>query len=312
MPILNRYWWLQRVGGVLLAIVIVGYVAYESGLFHDFGVGGTGTLGGVSPCDFAFIILMFVGAIGVFGDSFRSHDRFRLRLAAIGGEQGAIPRFEISVDPGRAPDVSTERLELLWRATRLTRRICTTIYVTFCILSGGAWLFALYAAYLAATTKPLSPWTFDLPTVEYVVPLIAVFIACPLGVGIVTVGLPAVRGKPFGVSAGGDGITSYPKVGRSRLIRWEEMRLLEVATTDSYSQQSHAFRLYGRDAIAEWTDNPPSRVYSLGMTKDEFLERHQALLDLIAARTGLVPRTFDPPPRPRGRTDWPLWQPPPG
>ena len=38
---------------------------------------------------------------------------------------------------------------------------------------------------------------------------------------------------------------------------------------------------------------PPSRWVSLGLSSQEFRERHQALLDLIVARTGLVPRTLD-------------------
>jgi hypothetical protein len=36
-------------------------------------------------------------------------------------------------------------------------------------------------------------------------------------------------------------------------------------------------------------------VGAAGMTPGEYAARHQALLDLIAARTGLTPRTFDTP-----------------
>jgi hypothetical protein len=37
----------------------------------------------------------------------------------------------------------------------------------------------------------------------------------------------------------------------------------------------------------------PTWEMAAGLTRLELEERHQALLDLIAARTGLLPRTFE-------------------
>jgi hypothetical protein len=91
--------------------------------------------------------------------------------------------------------------------------------------------------------------------------------------------------------ANSDGLWYYPRILKRRFFRWDEVRLLEVYLPKN--EHYRAYRLYGRDSIARWLELPPSKWVSLGMSKAEFEQRHQALLDLIVARTGLLPRTLD-------------------
>ncbi len=102
--------------------------------------------------------------------------------------------------------------------------------------------------------------------------------------------LPSIWGRPYGMRASSDGFWFYPKVGRKRFFRWEEIRLFEVDPTADKSFVT--YRVYGRGAIAHWLKQPPSSFVTLDLTRQEFEQRHQALLNLIAARTHLLPRTL--------------------
>ena len=104
--------------------------------------------------------------------------------------------------------------------------------------------------------------------------------------------LPWERGRPYGVTANNEGLWYYPKGWKRRFLRWDEVCLLEVSIPKR-ERSLRAYKIYGRRTLASWLAVPPSKWVEVGMTKQEFWERHQALLNLIVARTGLVPRTLD-------------------
>ena len=304
MRIPDRYWWLQRAAGLALALVLVVvavWFATNPDPVTEFRQNGLG------------FIIFILAAVLTIRESFRSHDHYRSRLAALHGDLDAIPLANIAVHADNVPNVAAEPLELMWHATRLWGRIFTIYHAIIYVLLGGTWLVILlsmvYAIYLLATTKPIQPLTFDFITVMSLamvaVGSITLLLGLPLAIGIIGRYWPRDHGRPFGLSASSEGITYVPGVGRRRLIRWEDMRLLEEKTTiGSYTQKEYrSYQLYGRDAIAEWQDAPPSAwviVGTVGMTSGEYGARHLALLDLIAARTGLTPRTFDTARRGRG------------
>jgi hypothetical protein len=114
----------------------------------------------------------------------------------------------------------------------------------------------------------------------------------PLGLLIwFTRSLPAACGKLYGITASREGLLYQPKVGRSRFLRWEEMRLFEIDTPPPLHQER--YRLYGPGGKVEWRDLPPSLGVSLNMTSREYLTRQQVVLNLIIARTHLLPRAFE-------------------
>ena len=296
----DRFWWVDRFGGGLLAIgcligaiqsVILGLELSQlpsdnsavSQLWH-------------LETQKAFLqagkFLLFVG-IGVFSiwDSFPVHRRVLRRQRALDGEQEAMRRARIQVDRRHAPNLSEGSLELLWRAKVSTSRVMTALFVTiFVIFAFLAGVF-VYLAYLIITSNPSKLSLLEQGALAAVtVGLAALFLAV---VVILARYLPAYRGKPFGIIAETDGLWYYPRAGKRRFLRWEEIRLLEVILPQR--ERYRKYTLYGGKAIAQWWEQPPSSLslFELGLTKREFEERHQALLDLIAARTGLLPRTSD-------------------
>jgi hypothetical protein len=90
-----------------------------------------------------------------------------------------------------------------------------------------------------------------------------------------------------------DGQRYYPPIGKAQSLPWAEIRLFEVVGTRS--RYYHRYRLYAPQTIAEWSDLPASPWEWDGprMTREELQEHRQALLNLIAANTHLLPRTFD-------------------
>jgi hypothetical protein len=230
-----------------------------------------------------------VVSVGYVRTSFRTRERFRRRQRAMQGEQEAMPRARMPVDAEQAPDVSGQPLELMWRATPFSDRIMTTIItISLVIFSPFAGIF-MYAGYLDVTTNTehysLLERGFLLGIIVYATALLLFLIVFLVRL------LPWERGKPYGVIASNDGLWYYPRILKRRFLRWDEVSLLEVNIPKNERYQG--YKLYSRASIARWLELPPSRWASLGVNKEEFEQRHQALLNLIAAQTGLLPRTFD-------------------
>lgn len=83
------------------------------------------------------------------------------------------------------------------------------------------------------------------------------------------------------------------KTGAS--IAWPEARLLEVWRTSMGSGSNRAgCALFSEQTMIEWPDYPQDQAPASadGSSYSEMRRRQRALLDLIAARTGLTPRTF--------------------
>lgn len=97
------------------------------------------------------------------------------------------------------------------------------------------------------------------------------------------------RGPTTIITATTDGLTVSRRRHRDTVIPWGEAQLLEVWTFSMETTRQRGYTLYGRDAYIEW--DMPEGKKKLAV-QDENLRRE--LLDLIAARTGLTPRTLSP------------------
>jgi hypothetical protein len=95
-------------------------------------------------------------------------------------------------------------------------------------------------------------------------------------------------GKPCRLVARDDSLLYYPRIGATQILLWDEIHFCEVMRVG----QGRLYRLYSVKALVEWHD-PPSPPFLWLSLRDGFAERQQALLNLIVARTHLVPRTFD-------------------
>ncbi len=104
----------------------------------------------------------------------------------------------------------------------------------------------------------------------------------------------------MGVTTTADGVRVMDPFGRRRFVPWAEAQLFEVAATSRYLS-TRSYCLYGAHGRATWQDNPGSRSEFApnGVSASEMAERLQLLVNLIAVRTGLLPRTFSKALRPR-------------
>lgn len=308
----DRCWWLQRVVGIVLTIGSFIAAIYELIQAHDaYNVAQIASSG---PLDTALLrdlaallrnqaqeilllglayVVFVVQGILLILKSFDAQRRLRRRLCAIEGDQEAMPLARIKVDASEAPELSSESLELLWRATPYRGRIMTRLYTSIIVVFAPFVMLCLYLAYCLATNtlpfgsghlEPISPLErVGLLAVLLVVTALLLFL-----IMFIVSNFPSERGRPYGVAASNDGLWYYPPVGKRRLLLWEEIRLLEVS-----KKGDREYKLYDGNTFARWLEQPPSYWVSVGMSKEEFEQRHQALLNLVAARTHLLPRTFD-------------------
>jgi hypothetical protein len=97
-------------------------------------------------------------------------------------------------------------------------------------------------------------------------------------------------GPAYGVVARDAGISMLHLKGQGPLLRWGGVRLFEAS---HMSRQQRFYTLYGARASVYWLDfEKPRKRVRLELIREDFTLRQQNLLALIAACTGLQPRTF--------------------
>lgn len=294
MRIPDRYWPL-----LVLAAVVCGAVAIVAPWMflatilpsaQEFGDPITGDVlqvGGLTLLTLYSSIKFALGAV-------RARDRFSRRKAALRGEKDAIPLSSISPGKMNAPDIAVEPLMLAWRATKRMRYFVGPLIL----------LVVLIVLLLIMGTIALIVWfaTLNLPDFSQFGWLDPLLFAVGIGYSILAIVLfvlvlrrtPTFFGRPYGVTATADGIQGRSESGRRFFLRWDEMRLFEVEERIYSTSRLRHFRVYGRRDIAEWRDAPSNNgVYAPeGMTPVEMAFRLAAMVDVVHARTGLVPRTF--------------------
>jgi hypothetical protein len=240
--------------------------------------------------------LCALGGVYLGVDSLKTRRRERLRRIALHGNLDAIPISRIVPDPDRAPNVSTEPLALAWRATKRMRYVqlpiqgihaLVVVAVLWVSLAGfGVVRFGDGQAPALGTNRLIA-----------IAGLLAV--GGILGAMLYVLGrfLPVFLGtRPIGVTASAEGIEQRTLFGNRRFLAWEDMRLLEVSSSGSGSSllSVRNFKLYGARSRIEWSERPGgSRDFEPdGISTQEMTLRLRSMLDLINARTGLVPRTF--------------------
>ncbi len=306
MPFLDRYWWLRLLGGITMMITtgVAGWTLWQSPIpLSDLWVSD---LWGDEVARFSaqndllvigLCILLFMQGISVVRSSVHAHDRCNRRLAALRGDADIIPVAGIPLHPADAPDVTVTPLVLQWAASRATRLIIAPLEGFLCALFlvlpfavAGAMIYAVQHGAFASLRLGVSAILMFVTIV-----LVYGILSC-VAVSLLVRELPADFGRPFGVWASPEGIASMDRHGKRRFLRWEVMRLLEVTTNDT--RTSRTFRVYGFHMAVEWSIPALGSSYPpLYITASEMVERSQSLLDLINARTGLAPRTFDRPSR---------------
>ncbi len=223
-----------------------------------------------------------------------AHGSHIKRMAALQGDADVLPLAEIYPDPALAPDVARQPLELKWRigmATRAVRVLLLGIQALLALATIGLSAFEIVAPFFPPFQPPHPMSVTEIVVrVTVVLLLIGMIIAlCVLDAREV----PFLFGRPFGVTATTSGIDAHTEFGSRIHMAWEEMRLLEVATGGKNAKRR--FSLYAQGKRIDWTEYTSglgAEYVPVGATATEMTLRQTALLSLIAARTGLVPRTL--------------------
>lgn len=231
--------------------------------------------------------------------------RHRRRVAVLRGDMAAMPLAMVRPDQSRAPDVTRQPIELLWRLGKGAKylhgpaTVLTVLQLVLAFVSIAATLFALIGPIIlpglfAPSDAFDSPPPMSLTEVIWRITGAGAILALVIATGIFVARiLPLFFGRPFGVVATATGIEERTWLATTVRMAWDEMRLLEVFNGQGTTRR--AFALYApgkRIAWVEYTAGLGTEYAPVGATKSEMILRQEALLGLIAARTGLAPRTL--------------------
>jgi hypothetical protein len=258
---------------------------------------------------------------------FRARERKMRRLRALRGDQDALPlarmasdiarRWFISVlnaraeslsgpsveESARRPDKREMVLTLQWRQPTLWQdagdfpyprwRAIGLLALPFVICGSCSFAAGLVAVYSATQIDlPKFIWV-EVPSLwiwPYVI--FASWRPNPRSVLLIP-----FRRSPFGITADEEGIEERTPFGERHVVRWEDARLLEVRSIkEENSEIGYQYILYSQRDAVKWSIDfrfPRTDIVPDGMRRDEMESRGRQVLYLIAARCGLLPRTFD-------------------
>lgn len=290
MPSKDRYW------PVALAVIIIYTAAIVGGVvwFLVTTLPLDNALG-ISPwseltCDnlyFAILMAIFVPSFFVW--CFHARTRMRLRERALAGDLDAIPASRIVPHPEDAPDVAAGPLILAWRpltsSAGMVLLFVLILIAMFVLIPLGALGLFLALKYFGVRSMQIAlAATLSLMAAGVVGGLLLLYkIARHKRASKLAVRLTASR----------DGLR-WERGAEAREIPWYEACLLEVwlGTGSRGGKRWAAYRLYGRNTWIEWSELPANLIMAEEMGYDELVRRQHLLLDLIATKSRLTPRTF--------------------
>lgn len=223
----------------------------------------------------------------------RARDRARRRRAALAGDATAVPRSQLILSPPETRDTGYEPLVVSWGTDWFER----FLEAPFALLGGLLMLLVGAVVALEIVREVATGDAHDLsqlytrPPFPSVPPIPSMlgFMVIPLVLGWIMLrwSIQALFGQ-YSLTASDEGLLWRSARDRSRLIRWEDARLLEVS---SFKRPAFNFRgttywryrLYSPEAVISWDNDVHGR---------EMRARYHQLFDAINARTHLRPRTF--------------------
>lgn len=303
MPFLDRHWRLRVLLACGASVVAVAYVVWcihtalsipPDSPYHP----------GPAVIVFAILIPQLLLLTARYAISIALPSRRRARLAAIRGNREAVPASLIVPHPERTVDATMQPLVIAWQPFTL-RRVDSTLARVVLVLGLG--LLLLVTFFVSLGSARTSPDTFPdiflhttlsaiLMSLLVVVVLLVIIVISAISFGFAS-SIIAFFGRPFDVAANAEGITTHDLWGRTHHVGWSDAQLLEVSLAPSILGGYRVFTLYGRDSYVRWRDDTGSNVIAPArldnITREEGSKRLHSLLDVIAARTGLAPRTFN-------------------
>ncbi len=281
----DRYWWLHGVQGGVSALL--GLCTLVWLISH---VQGGGTVRTETWVVFSIIgVLCWSGSILSTLRALEARRWWRARLQTMQGNPDAMPLAALSSDASHAPQLGSGTVSLLWHSTPAWRHTWTGVhlflYLFLTALTGGG-------VCVVSLLFSKNVWALSVELVVTILIAGVMIVGSLFGLFVLS-RQPIKPNTVHGMVATAEGMVYYPPVGKTQFLRWEGIRLFEVVGTGSWYH--HRYRLYGPKVIAEWSDlpRPPWELDAPKMTRAELQAHHQDLLNLIVARTHLLPRTLD-------------------
>lgn len=279
MPSVDRKWRSARgLGYGMIAGVALLLVAL---FISELLIWGT-LASALAQTDWFFLWFCVVGVgmgATVVSHAKQGRERERLRALALAGDAHAM--LPAAIKPSLAPpaDATNQPLTLLWRPAPLPWQLVTILLFIVITLT-----FAL-AALLAMVVFP----AFSL----LLLALGAALVALEIGW---FVWWWARRRSSYGVVATGEGIRWLRPRKAEIFIPWDEARLFEVWRERMSEDQVSGYALMSGRALVEWREYSPENAPAAadGASYEEMVQRSQAIIQTIIARSGLTPRTCEP------------------
>lgn len=286
MPSVDRYWRRGLWIGIGMGAVAIVFIA-TSVIVSILAFGET-FFQAVTSHDVWLMVGILLFSRWLIGLALEGRWREQLRARDIGGMQSLMLPAALQPHPEDAPDVSHEPLQLLWltdsEARTPRRTVVAALGISALVVAvGSGILVILFLAFALFWPAAIS--------------LLVLIVA-----GLVVRWWRTSRPPPnteaipaHGVVATETGLTCRRPGKADVSIAWPEARLLEVWRTSMGGGSNFAgYALFSDQAMIEWRDYSQEHapVAYDGSSYSEMRRRQRALLDLIAARTGLTPRTF--------------------
>jgi hypothetical protein len=294
MPFLDRFWWLRAAGGGGLIIAALALAnAYSASARPNSSAAASPWPGAI------FTLLLPLVAITVAlrwsYEAWRARRRAIARRQALAGALNAMPVAAFSGDPSRAPELGGKPLVIMWRPnSRIQRAILLIALLTatldFVIVYGARQLMGVKLP-IPVHLDSFWPRLALLSVILLLVALhVAIVLAAPLALRLRT-----------GVTFTSKGVKQRTRWGLKRFLRWEDANLFEVESIQTLNRR---YTLYGLHGAVSWCDEIPAydseavqqrdheNYVPDGVSPEEMSRRLRASLHLVAARTGLAPRTL--------------------
>jgi hypothetical protein len=304
MPFLDRSWWLRIAGG--LALIIAALVlanAYSASTRTSRSAAASPWPGSWPGAIFTLLpLLAIVVALWWGYGAWRARQQALARSQALAGSLDAMPFAAFSGDPTQAPDLSSEPLVIMWRPNQKIQRAIwlialLTLALDIVIIYGAR---ALMGVKLPVSVNFTSFWP-RLALISAILLLVALHVAILLAA-------PLALRLRTGATFTNAGVQERSPWGLRRFLRWEDARLFEVEAIQTLNRR---YTLYGPHGAVSWRDEIPAydseavqqrdheNYVPDGIAPEEMSRRLRAALGLVAARTGLAPRTLSPTLQPR-------------
>jgi hypothetical protein len=282
MPAADRRW-RQALGLALcIALVCIALAGYYLFVVAPMNVERGGSpFAGLSWSDAWQPVFWIVVVLAIFSSALHARKRERLRQRAISGQPDAVPPSIIVPDPADALDVSAAPLPLAWRMLRTPHAVLFSL----------ALLVTLPAATLGSLFLLL--W-IGIRNAVLVLGVPIALLMVNLSVYALLMRRRAPHKRLERLVATHSGLV-WQRTGRADVeMPWYDARLVEVwhERQGRHAEPLQGYTLYSRLARIEWRALPAEWIAPEGVTYSELAHRQRQLLDVIAAKTGLMPRTF--------------------